>query len=160
MLASVLDGAKTAYLAVRGFATPAKTRLTWTMPRHAAPVSAVVFFKDSRRVVTGSDHVARIWDVEKGALVAGPFEGHWSGPITCPVAVSPDDKRVASGSSADIMIWDVDEQKVLGPLVKHQDTGEITVFLSRWQETRERVIGWNSQYMGCGDWCYPLNPPV
>ncbi|KAG2087804.1 WD40-repeat-containing domain protein [Suillus discolor] len=122
MLASVLDGAKTAYLAVRGFATPAKTRLTWTMPKHVAPVSAVVFFKDSRRVVTGSDHIARIWDVEKGALVAGPFEGHWSGPITCPVAVSPDDRRVASGSSADIMIWDVDEQKVLGPLVKHQDT--------------------------------------
>ncbi|KAG1816705.1 WD40-repeat-containing domain protein [Suillus subaureus] len=85
-------------------------------------VSAVAFFKDSQRVVvTDSSHVARIWDVEKGALVGGPFGGHWSAESTSPVAVSPDDRRVASSAADDIMIWDVDGDKVLGPL-KHKDT--------------------------------------
>jgi len=42
-------------------------------------VREATFFKDARRVVTGSDDRAlQIWDVQKGVLVAGPFEGHTS----------------------------------------------------------------------------------
>ncbi|KAG2053360.1 hypothetical protein BDR06DRAFT_463819 [Suillus hirtellus] len=48
------------------------------------------FSKTSRWVVTGSDHIARIWDLEKGALIGRPFR------VTAPVAVSPDNSRVAS----------------------------------------------------------------
>lgn len=73
---SVLDGAKTAYLAVKKFTTPAETiQPMRTIPKHTMPVFEVAFFKDSRQVVSGSGQIPRIWDVEKGTLVATPFEG-------------------------------------------------------------------------------------
>ncbi|KAG2087803.1 WD40-repeat-containing domain protein [Suillus discolor] len=87
------------------------------------PVFEVVFFKDSRQVVSASGQIPRIWDVEKGTLVGTPFEG-WlrMGPYRSLVAVSPDDRRVASSSGDYIMIWDIDEQKVHDPLDNHEDT--------------------------------------
>ncbi|KAG2053381.1 WD40 repeat-like protein [Suillus hirtellus] len=121
---SVLDGAKTAYLAVKKFTTPAETiQPLRTIPKHRKPVFEVAFFKDSRQVVSGSGQIPRIWDVEKGTLVATPFEGwlQW-GPIRSLVAVSPDDRRVASSSGDYIEIWDIDEQKVHDPLDKHADS--------------------------------------
>ncbi|KAG2341345.1 WD40 repeat-like protein [Suillus weaverae] len=98
---------------------PAPTR---TMQAHKSSVWAVAFFKDGRRVVTGSDDkTLRIWDMEKEELVGGPFEGHSDWVKS--VAVSPDDRRIASGGlDHAIIIWDVESrQKVCSPLVKHTD---------------------------------------
>ncbi|KAG2035276.1 WD40 repeat-like protein, partial [Suillus americanus] len=56
----------------------------------------VAFFKDGRRVVTGSwDCTLRICNIQKGAVVGGPFVGHSNKVFS--VAVSPDDRRIASG---------------------------------------------------------------
>ncbi|KAG0697559.1 WD40-repeat-containing domain protein [Suillus ampliporus] len=95
-------------------------QLAQTMKGHADIVGASAFFKDGRRVVTGSgDKTLRIWDVEKEELVGGPFEGHHGWVLS--VAVSPDDRRIASGGNdKTIIIWDVEsKQKVFDPLVKH-----------------------------------------
>ena len=49
------------------------------MRGHTDVVREAAFFEDGRRAVTGSDdRTLQIWDVEKVALVAGPFEGHTS----------------------------------------------------------------------------------
>ncbi|KAG0704011.1 WD40-repeat-containing domain protein [Suillus ampliporus] len=100
------------------------------MRGHTDTVWASAFFKDGRRVVTGSgDQTLQIWDVEKGTFVGGPFEGYSQGVRS--VAVSPDDKRIASsGVDENIFIWDVEsKQKVLGPLVngvmKFPDTNSL-----------------------------------
>ncbi|KAG2064897.1 WD40 repeat-like protein [Suillus decipiens] len=87
---------------------------------HAYEVNGVAFFKDNRRVVTVSnDTTLRIWDVQKGTLVRGPFEGHKDWVRSC--AISPDDKRIASGGrDKRIIIWDVEsKQMIFEPLVKH-----------------------------------------
>ncbi|KAG1745701.1 WD40-repeat-containing domain protein [Suillus lakei] len=108
-----------AYFTVRGRPAPLRT-----MRGHTESVWAVAFFKDDRRVVTGSrDCTLRISDVLKGTLIDGPFEGH-KGWVNS-VAVSPDDRRIASaGDDNTIIIWDVEsKQKVLGRLVKH--TGSV-----------------------------------
>jgi len=49
------------------------------MRGHTDVVREAALFKDGRRAVTGSDdRTLQIWDVQKGVLVAGPFEGHTS----------------------------------------------------------------------------------
>ncbi|KAG2354961.1 WD40-repeat-containing domain protein [Suillus spraguei] len=129
------------------------------MQMHTANVSAVAFFKNGRRIVTTSlDETLRIWDVEKRALVGGPFVGH-SGCVNS-VAVSPDDRRIASGGEdRAIIIWDVDsKQKVFKPLLKHTNWVRSVCFSSdgkklasgSWDTT---VIG----YLGVVD-CVAFSP--
>lgn len=121
----MFHAAKKAYLAMRRRWAPAQILKlqpvqTRAMEGHTNFVMAVAFFKDSRRVVTGSwDHTLRIWDVQKGESVGGPFEGHKEGVRS--VAVSPDDRRIASGGKDNtIIVWDVESKKmVFDPLVKH-----------------------------------------
>ncbi|KAG1821954.1 WD40-repeat-containing domain protein [Suillus subaureus] len=153
-MSGLRDVAKKAYLTVRGRATPAQTTQPapiQTMRVHTKKVLAVAFFKDGRRIVTASeDKTLRIWDVEKGALVGGPFEGHSDCVIS--VAVSPDDRRIASGGRDRAMIiWDVDSKQMLfDPLVKHTDWVESVCFspdgkrLASGSHDR-RVIIWDAE---------------
>ncbi|KAG0698960.1 hypothetical protein DFH29DRAFT_1081516 [Suillus ampliporus] len=125
-MSEVPDAAGNANLTLRGQPTSAQTtrsrlKPTQMMQGHTDIVRASAFFKDGRRVVTGSnDETLRIWDVEKGELVGGPFKGHKGSVLS--VAVSPDDRRIASGGKdRTIIIWDVEsKQMVLGPLVKQR----------------------------------------
>ncbi|KIK45249.1 hypothetical protein CY34DRAFT_801873 [Suillus luteus UH-Slu-Lm8-n1] len=92
------------------------------MGLHTDKVSVVAFFKDGRRVVTGSwDCALRIFNIEKGAVarVGRPFVGHSNKVFS--VAVSPDDRRIASGGKDNtIIIWDVESKQMLyNPLAKH-----------------------------------------
>ncbi|KAG2030344.1 WD40-repeat-containing domain protein [Suillus americanus] len=86
-------------------------------------VWAVAFFKDGRRVVTGShDKTLRILDVwQTGEMVGEPFKGHTDRVRS--VAISPDNLRIASGGDdATVIIWDTEsKQMVLNPLVKHTE---------------------------------------
>ncbi|KAG2082366.1 WD40-repeat-containing domain protein [Suillus cothurnatus] len=85
-------------------------------------VWAVAFFKDGRRVATGShDKIVRILDVRQGEMVGGPFKGHTDRVRS--VAISPDDRRIASGGDdATVIIWDTEsKQMILNPLVKHTE---------------------------------------
>ncbi|OAX42739.1 hypothetical protein K503DRAFT_709950 [Rhizopogon vinicolor AM-OR11-026] len=115
-MSTVLHAARNAYLTMIGRSSPQQT-----MRGHNDTVTGAAFFKDGQRVVTSSsDHTSRIWDVQKGTLVAGPFKGH-SGMIQS-VALSPNDILFATGGGGDytIIIWDVESnQKIFDPLVKH-----------------------------------------
>ncbi|KAG2149048.1 WD40-repeat-containing domain protein [Suillus bovinus] len=102
---------------VRRRATPAPIKM---MRLHSDKVSVVAFFKDGRRVVTGSwDYTLRICDIEKGTVEGGRFVGHSNKVFS--VAVSPDDRRIASGGKDNsIIIWDVESKQMrFDPLMKH-----------------------------------------
>ncbi|KAG2349975.1 hypothetical protein BDR05DRAFT_955819 [Suillus weaverae] len=106
-------------LTTRGQPTPVRT-----MQGHTESVQVSAFFKDGRRVVTGSmDGTLRIWDVQNGTLVGGPFEGHRDGVQA--VAISPDERRIASGGRDNtVIIWDVDSESkqmtIKSSLMKHR----------------------------------------
>ncbi|KAG2341450.1 WD40 repeat-like protein [Suillus weaverae] len=156
-MSGLFDAVKNAYLTVSRRATPVQTTQpaqttqmapTQMMRVHTEKVSAVAFFKDGRRVATGSwDRTVQIWDVEKGALIAGPFKGH----VVTSIAVSPDDRRIASGGrDRAIIIWDIEsKQMIFEPLVKHTDRVRSVCFSpdgkrlasGSWDET---VIIWDA----------------
>jgi len=121
----MLDVTKNRYLTVKERPPPPRT-----IQGHKAVVSVVAFFtEDGRRFVTGSwDQTLRIWDMQKGALVGGPFDAHTDSVST--VAVSPDDRRIASAGQRErsILIWDVEsKQMVLNPL-RHADMVKSSCF--------------------------------
>ncbi|KAG1890913.1 WD40-repeat-containing domain protein [Suillus subluteus] len=95
-----------------------------TMQGHTESVQASAFFKDGRRVVTGSmDGTLRIWDVQNGTLVGGPFEAHRDGVQA--VAISPDATRIVSGGRDNtIIIWDVEnlnnQMVIKSSLIQHR----------------------------------------
>lgn len=97
--------------------------LTQAVRQRKNKVWTVAFFKDGRRVVTGShDKTLRILDVRQtGEMVGEPFKGHTDRVRS--VAISPDDRRIASGGDdATVIIWDTEsKQMVLNPLVKHTE---------------------------------------
>ncbi|OAX42738.1 hypothetical protein K503DRAFT_853745 [Rhizopogon vinicolor AM-OR11-026] len=118
-MSTVLDAARNAYLTVK---RRQRSSTKQTMRGHNGVVAGVAFFKDGRRAVTGShDSTLRIWNIQTGALVAGPLKGHTDRVRS--VAVSPDDKLIASGGDDDtIILWDVEsKQKIYDRLEKHGD---------------------------------------
>ncbi|KAG2150427.1 WD40-repeat-containing domain protein [Suillus clintonianus] len=119
----MLNVAKQVYLTVKGRPTPTPPATARTVQGHTDVVSAVAFFKDGRRVVTGSwDCTLQIWDMHKGVSIGKAFLGHKD--TVRSVAISPDDRRIASGGVDNtIIIWNVEsKQKVFDPLVKHTRT--------------------------------------
>ncbi|KAG1822003.1 WD40-repeat-containing domain protein [Suillus subaureus] len=116
-MSGLLDVANKKKHTVRRRAMPAPMQ---TMRLHMDKVSVVAFFKDGRRVVTGSwDCTLRICNIQKGVVVGGPFMGHSKKVFS--VAVSPDDRQIASGGKDNtIIIWDVESKQMLfNPLAKH-----------------------------------------
>jgi len=74
-MSAVVDIARNTYLSVRGKPSPVRSYLKQMMRGHTDVVREAAFFKDGRRAVTGSDdRTLQIWDVQKGVLVAGPFD--------------------------------------------------------------------------------------
>ncbi|MCZ7638200.1 MAG: hypothetical protein M5U12_20470 [Verrucomicrobia bacterium] len=76
-----------------------------TLRGHLAPVVAVAFSPDGRRLVTGSyDNTARVWDAEQGAeLIA--LHGH--DHEVKAVAFSPDGQLIVTGSAdRTVRLWD------------------------------------------------------
>ncbi|KAF9056726.1 WD40-repeat-containing domain protein [Rhodocollybia butyracea] len=67
---------------------------------------SAAFTPNGKQIVVGyNDTLLRIWDVQTGALVSAPIDGH-SGPVLS-VSVSPDGMRIASGSGdKTIRVWD------------------------------------------------------
>ena len=80
---------------------------------HQSSVTTAAFSADGRRVVTASwDSTARVWDAEKGTLLA-ELRGHQSSVSTA--AFSADGRRVvtASGDST-ARVWDAEDRKSVG----------------------------------------------
>jgi len=111
-MSAVLSVSRNAYPNVRGRPPPERT-----IRGPKGKIRAIVFFKDGRRVVTGSERTLRIWENE---TLKGMFEAH--GRVLS-VAVSPDDKQIAcSGDYQTINVWDLENnRKAFDPLVGHND---------------------------------------
>ena len=73
--------------------------------RHGCAVHAVAFCPEGRRLATaGNDHVARLWDLATGSVLANPLRH--DGPVHT-VAFSSDGKMVATAASDGTMRrWD------------------------------------------------------
>ncbi|KAG2351520.1 WD40-repeat-containing domain protein, partial [Suillus spraguei] len=82
---------------------------------HTRMISVIALFKDGRQVVTGSDHIMRMWNVEKGPLMVTPLVKHTRWVLS--MCFSSDGKRLASGSRDEpIIIWDAETGAVLSKL--------------------------------------------
>ncbi|KAF4613911.1 hypothetical protein D9613_008174 [Agrocybe pediades] len=70
-------------------------------------ISALAFSHDGKKLISGSsDHTIRIWDVDTGNVVAGPFEGHTS--TIHSLALSSDGSKLISGSEdRSVRLWNV-----------------------------------------------------
>ncbi|KAG1836951.1 WD40-repeat-containing domain protein, partial [Suillus subalutaceus] len=81
-----------------------------TFRGHARMVTCINCSTDSTLLASGSwDGTARVWSLDTGKLVAGPFESKdWPGAVL----LSPDSKKLAVKSEAGkcIEIWDVQSQ--------------------------------------------------
>jgi WD40 repeat protein len=125
-MSGVADAARDVYLnlkkqpasTTRGQPTPMQT-----MQGNTKSVQASAFFKDGRRMVTGSmDGTLQIWDLQNGTSMEGLFEGHKDGVQS--VAISPDERRIVSGGRDNtIIIWDVESKQMVfddPSLMKHK----------------------------------------
>ncbi|KAJ7592838.1 WD40-repeat-containing domain protein [Mycena floridula] len=88
---------------------------------HNDMVQTVAFSPDGKTIASGSyDDTVRIWDIDTGVLLAGPFE-HSSDVRS--VAFSPKHRNhLASGDQFTVLIWDVMAGNVVvGPLGYYQN---------------------------------------
>jgi len=83
-----------------------------TFEGHSDIVTCIDVSVDNKLLASGSfDHTVRIWDLNTGKLVAGPFEcvDSW----VCSVRFSRDSKKLAvlkSGVASCLEAWDIREQ--------------------------------------------------
>ncbi|KAF9551115.1 WD40 repeat-like protein, partial [Agrocybe pediades] len=76
---------------------------------HRIGVSALAFSHDGKKLISEShDLTIRIWDVDTGNLMAGPFEEHIHWHIISSLAVSCDGTKLISGShDQSVRLWNV-----------------------------------------------------
>lgn len=84
---------------------------------HRAPVEAVAFALDDRRIISAStDHTLRIWDASSGTLLH-TLEGH--NALVRAVAVSPDGRRAISAADDVLKLWNLETGRELLTLAGH-----------------------------------------
>src|SRR5438105_205769 len=84
-------------------AAPAQAQTIRELEGHRAPVSAVAFRPDGRRMATASfDHTIKVWDLAEAKAVQ-TFEGHQARVLT--LAWSPDGSLLASGGLDGVRVW-------------------------------------------------------
>ena len=91
-----------------------ETGVMKTFEGHSKVVTCIDVSADNKLLASGSwDHTARIWDLNTGKLVAGPFECVDSGVGA--VRFSQDSKKLAVKSGYRkrcLEVWDIQEQKL------------------------------------------------
>ena len=102
------------------FATGELTALLKPTDRRAGPINALAFCLDNRRLVSGYDFSAVIWDVETRQALQPPLQGHKE-PIYG-VAFTPDCARVVTASNdKTLRLWDVANGALVKIMEGHSD---------------------------------------
>jgi tricorn protease-like protein len=89
-----------------------ETGIVKTFKGHSRTITCVDISADNTRLASGSfDRTARIWNLETGELVAGPFK---SDNRVGAIRFSPDSKKLAFRSywGSRLEVWDVQSQKL------------------------------------------------
>jgi WD40 repeat protein len=88
------------------------TGIVKTFKGHSNRITCIDISADNTRLASGSwDATARIWNLDSGKLVAGPFKSeNWVGATR----FSPDSKKLAVKSDTGnyLEVWDVQSQKL------------------------------------------------
>ncbi|KIK34258.1 hypothetical protein CY34DRAFT_813050 [Suillus luteus UH-Slu-Lm8-n1] len=93
-----------------------ETGIVKTFKGHSQMIECIDISADSMQLASGSvDKTARIWNLDTGKLVAGPFK---SEDYVGAVRFSPDSKKLAviSFLGSCLEVWDVQSQKLDGKL--------------------------------------------
>jgi WD40 repeat protein len=89
-----------------------ETGIAKTIKGHSNQITCIDISADNTQLASGSlDHTARIWNMDTGKLVAGPFKSKdWVGAVR----FSPDSKKLAvmSWTGSCLEVWDVQSQKL------------------------------------------------
>ena len=110
---------------------------SWMLPglslEHSDFVASAQFSPDGKRIVTGSEHTARVWDAQSGQPLTKPFEHSSqasSGGVIRQIKVqfSPDGKRIVTYSPEDRIarIWDALTGQPLAKPLEHGTNGTAT----------------------------------
>jgi WD40 repeat protein len=89
-----------------------ETGIVKTFKGHSNWITCIDISADNTRLASGSDNkTARIWNMDTGKLVAGPFKSE--DPVGA-VRFSPDSKKLAvkSQSGEYLEVWDIQSQKL------------------------------------------------
>ncbi|KAH7910623.1 quinon protein alcohol dehydrogenase-like superfamily [Hygrophoropsis aurantiaca] len=77
---------------------------------HTGGVNSVAFFKDGKRVISGSsDSTIQIWNVENGK----EEESMPTGSMVKSMLISPDEKKLVIRGSIRVTVWDLESREVV-----------------------------------------------
>ncbi|KAG2750462.1 WD40 repeat-like protein, partial [Suillus brevipes Sb2] len=116
-----------------------ETGIVKTFKGHSDQITCIDISADSKLLAGGSfDKTARVWNLDTGKLVAGPFKRE---DYMCAVRFSPDSKKLAVKSWTDrcLEVWDVQSQKLdvkVGEI--HHLAGTVTPVF--WTNNNENIV--------------------
>ncbi|KAG2066069.1 YVTN repeat-like/Quino protein amine dehydrogenase [Suillus decipiens] len=117
-----------------------ETGIVKTFKGHASMINCIDISSDSTLWASGShDETARVWNLETGKLVVGPFKSNmgWVGAVR----FSKDSKKLAvkSGYGACLEAWDIQSQKLHVRIGKREDS-ESNISPVFWSNRNKTII--------------------
>lgn len=106
---------------------------------HSAEINCIDISADSTLLASGSrDETARIWNLETGELMAGPFE---SGDYVGAVRISTDSKKLSINSTCGtcLEVWDIQKQK-LDARIGKKGNGYVTRAPIFWTNENKNIL--------------------
>ncbi|KIK32439.1 hypothetical protein CY34DRAFT_101506 [Suillus luteus UH-Slu-Lm8-n1] len=117
-----------------------ETGIVKTFKGHSNRVTCIDISADNAMLASGSwDETARIWNMDTGKLVAGPFESeHAVGAVR----FSPDSKKLAvrSWTGSCLEVWDVQSQKLDVKVGEFSRPGPLTHSPVFWTNDNRNII--------------------